>query len=242
VSDRRLERRRAAPRTLRRRPPTYNPLSSSRPDRVAAWAFGLGVLLILLAATTSHGETGGAAPPAGPGPVAGLGGPPGSGQELQLGERLLSAGASGSDVWTLQLILAARGYGPPNATGFFDRVTEAAVKRFQRDADLAVDGVVGPETRPVLLRLMPVRTATWYGPGFYGKRTACGVRLNRGTLGVAHRSLPCGTPVTFYKAGRFVTLRVIDRGPFRRGVSWDLTAAAARAIGLVATARLHSVH
>jgi rare lipoprotein A (peptidoglycan hydrolase) len=39
-----------------------------------------------------------------------------------------------------------------------------------------------------------------------------------------------------------VTLRVIDRGPFRRGVSWDLTAAAARAIGLAATARLRSVH
>jgi hypothetical protein len=242
VSDRRLERRRAASRTLRRRPPIYNQLSSSRPDRVAAWAFGLGILLILLAATTSHGETGGVAPSAGPVPAAGLGGPSGSRDELQLGERLLSPGASGSDVRTLQLILAARGYGPPHANGLFDGVTETAARRFQRDAGLAVDGVVGPETRPVLLRLMPVRTATWYGPGFYGKRTACGVKLDRDTVGVAHRSLPCGTPVTFYKAGRFVTLRVIDRGPFRRGVSWDLTAAAARAIGLAATARLRSVH
>jgi rare lipoprotein A len=89
---------------------------------------------------------------------------------------------------------------------------------------------------------MPVRTATWYGPGLYGKRTACGERLARGTVGVAHRSLPCGTPVTFYRAGRFVTLRVIDRGPFRKGVSWDLTQAAARQLGLRTTARLHSLH
>jgi rare lipoprotein A len=70
--------------------------------------------------------------------------------------------------------------------------------------------------------------ATWYGPGLYGNRTACGKRLRRGTLGVAHKSLPCGTSVTFYRSGRFVTVPVIDRGPFRRGVAWDLTAAAAR--------------
>jgi peptidoglycan hydrolase-like protein with peptidoglycan-binding domain len=235
VSDRRLERRRESSRTLRRRPPTYNPLASSRPDRVAGWAFGLGLLLILLAATTSHGKTGGALAP-------GAAGPPAQGQAPQLGERLLSPGVSGSDVRTLQLILAARGYGPLPATGFFDGLTENAVKRFQHDAQLAVDGVVGPQTRPVLLRLMRVGTATWYGPGFYGKRTACGERLARGMLGVAHRSLPCGTPVTFYRAGRFVTVRVIDRGPFRRGVAWDLTAAAARAIGLRATTRLRSLH
>ena len=41
----------------RRRPTTSGPLGGSRPDRVAAWAFLLGVFLILLAATTSHGAT-----------------------------------------------------------------------------------------------------------------------------------------------------------------------------------------
>src|SRR5206468_12183409 len=138
-------------------------------------------------ATSSHGETGGAAAPNDP-----------AGQRVpQLGERVLSVGASGSDVQTLQEILAARGYGPLSATGSFDDATESAVERFQHDAGLAVDGIVGPRTRPVLLRLMRVRTATWYGPGLYGRRTACGERLGPGTLGVAHRSLPCGTPVTF---------------------------------------------
>ena len=91
-----------------------------------------------------------------------------------------------------------------------------------------MDGVVGPQTRPALVALMRVRRATWYGPGLYGNRTACGGRLRPATLGVAHKTLPCGTPVTFYHRGRFVTVAVIDRGPFRNGVAWDLTAAAAR--------------
>jgi putative peptidoglycan binding protein/rare lipoprotein A (RlpA)-like double-psi beta-barrel protein len=224
---------------VRRRPPANNSLSSARPDRVAAWAFLLGVLLILLAATTSHGASGGAAAP---GAAPGAQGEAPTGPATQLGQRLLSTGASGADVGTLQLILAARGYGPLAATGVFDAATEDAVRRFQRDAGLAIDGLVGPETRPKLLRLMRVRLATWYGPGLYGRRTSCGERLGPTTLGVAHRSLPCGTPVTFYRAGRFVTVRVIDRGPFRRGVAWDLTAAAAKAIGLQSTARLRSLH
>ena len=51
------------------------------------------------------------------------------------------------------------------------------------------------------------------------------------TLGVAHRSLPCGTRVTFYRGGRFVTLKVIDRGPFANGASFDLTKATADQLG-----------
>ena len=45
-------------------------------------------------------------------------------------------------------------------------------------------------------------TSTWYGPGFYGNRTACGQRLTRSTLGVAHRTLPCGTKVALRVNGR----------------------------------------
>jgi len=79
--------------------------------------------------------------------------------------------------------------------------------------------------------------ATYYGPGFYGRRTACGPILGTRTLGVAHRTLPCGTRVEFYYRGRTLTLPVIDRGPFVRGVYWDLTAAAARIVGFTATGR-----
>jgi hypothetical protein len=55
---------------------------------------------------------------------------------------------------------------------------------------------------------------TWYGPGFYGNRTACGVRYTRAIVGVAHRTLPCGTLVRFRWHGMTAVAPVIDRGPY----------------------------
>lgn len=55
---------------------------------------------------------------------------------------------------------------------------------------------------------------TWYGPGFYGNRTACGQRYSRDIIGVAHRTLPCGTMVQFRWNGITATAPVIDRGPY----------------------------
>ena len=72
--------------------------------------------------------------------------------------------------------------------------------------------------------------ATWYGPGLYGRHTACGQLLTARTLGVAHRSLPCGTQVKFVYRGHSIVTQVIDRGPYSRGNAWDLTQAAARAL------------
>lgn len=77
--------------------------------------------------------------------------------------------------------------------------------------------------------------ASWYGPGLYGNRTACGQTLTPGTLGVAHRSLPCGTRVTFRYRGRSVTAPVIDRGPFAAGREWDLTGATKQRLGFGST-------
>lgn len=72
------------------------------------------------------------------------------------------------------------------------------------------------------------RNISWYGPGFYGKRTACGLALTTTLVGVAHRTLACGTKVSFRNPanGRVVTLRVVDRGPYVSGRSWDLTGGA----------------
>jgi rare lipoprotein A (peptidoglycan hydrolase) len=95
--------------------------------------------------------------------------------------------------------------------------------------------------RPALKR-MRVARATWYGPGLYGNRTACGIRLRPTTLGVAHKRLPCGTRVTFFHRGRYTTAPVIDRGPFARGLDWDLTAATARELGFRRTGRLRVIH
>jgi rare lipoprotein A len=78
----------------------------------------------------------------------------------------------------------------------------------------------------------PLRSAgaSWYGPGLYGNETACGQTLRATTIGVAHRSLPCGTMVKFVYEGNAVVAPVIDRGPFVKGRAWDLTAAASEAL------------
>ena len=75
------------------------------------------------------------------------------------------------------------------------------------------------------------REISWYGPGFYGQGTACGQTLTKTLMGVAHRSLPCGTLVTFRYKGKTVTVPVVDRGPYVAGRTWDLTKGACAAIG-----------
>jgi|SRR5687767_12960884 rare lipoprotein A (peptidoglycan hydrolase) len=77
--------------------------------------------------------------------------------------------------------------------------------------------------------------ASYYGPGFYGNRTACGQTLTPSTMGVANRWLPCGTRVTFRYRGRRVTVPVIDRGPFHGSRIWDLTYATKRKLGFGST-------
>lgn len=85
---------------------------------------------------------------------------------------------------------------------------------------------------------MHVAGATWYGPGLYGRRTACGQVLRPGTVGVAHRKLPCGTTVKFAYQGRYLVTQVIDRGPYTRGNSWDLTNGARKALGFDGAGRV----
>lgn len=80
--------------------------------------------------------------------------------------------------------------------------------------------------------------ATWYGPGFYGHRTACGQTLSPRTIGVAHRDLPCGTAVKFLYHGHALITRVIDRGPYSRGNDWDLTNGARQVLHFDGSARI----
>lgn len=83
----------------------------------------------------------------------------------------------------------------------------------------------------------PVK-ATWYGPGLYGNHLACGGRLTHRTLGVAHKRLPCGTKVALRYKGHTVVVPVIDRGPYARGVDYDLTEATAHQLGMTQTSHL----
>jgi hypothetical protein len=67
--------------------------------------------------------------------------------------------------------------------------------------------------------------ASYYGPGLYGNGVACGGTLMPGTLGVANKTLPCGTKVKLRYRGHTVTVPVIDRGPYVAGRDFDLTTA-----------------
>ncbi len=83
--------------------------------------------------------------------------------------------------------------------------------------------------------------ATWFGPGFFGKQTACGQTLTPAVVGVANRTLPCGTLVKVSYGAHTLVVPVIDRGPYSGiGASWDLTAGAAEALGITETVRIHT--
>jgi len=152
-----------------------------------------------------------------------------------LGTRTLRRGDRGRDVRVLQRLVGMR------SSGDFGPRTLRAVRRFQRSAGLQGDGIVGPTTRGHLAqRRMAVRGASWYGPGLYGRRTACGQELTTTLQGVAHRRLPCGTRVTLAHNGRFVTVPVVDRGPYVDGLTFDLAHATARTLGFSGTQRLRA--
>ncbi|GEP05633.1 hypothetical protein MOX02_36710 [Methylobacterium oxalidis] len=85
--------------------------------------------------------------------------------------------------------------------------------------------------------------ASWYGPGFHGRRTANGERFNTRALTAAHRTLPFGTRVrvTNQTNGRSVVVRINDRGPYAGGRVIDLSSASAQAIGVSGTAKVSVV-
>lgn len=73
--------------------------------------------------------------------------------------------------------------------------------------------------------------ASWYGPGFHGRKTASGERFNQWAMTAAHKTLKFGTLVRVTHKGKSVIVRINDRGPFTRGRTIDLSKGAARAIG-----------
>jgi rare lipoprotein A (peptidoglycan hydrolase) len=72
--------------------------------------------------------------------------------------------------------------------------------------------------------------ASFYGAPLFGNGVACGGILHPWTLGVANKTLPCGTKVLFQYGSRAIEVQVIDRGPYIAGREWDLTAATAVAL------------
>lgn len=219
------------------------PATGVRPDRIAGWAAGLGLLLVLACVASADAGTGLTAT-----------------SSASLGDRTLKQPMRGHDVRQLQNRLRMIGLLKVPATGRFLSLTRSAVRKFQRTRCLAVDGVAGPSTLRAIKRRAPScassrpgagggggggggaatrfsRTVTWYGPGWYGRRTACGQKLTSTLMGTAHKTLPCGTVVHFRYKGRRATARVVDRGPYARGVEFDLTWAVARKLGVISIGR-----
>jgi rare lipoprotein A (peptidoglycan hydrolase) len=179
-------------------------------------------------AGSATAESGGVEPGGG---GANGGGGGGGCRTMQFGDRALERGDCGSDVATLNWLLRSRDYAVGLDQRFASR-THDSVRDFQRRRDLQRSGVVNERTRDALVHGMGSQKASWYGPGFFGNQTACGQTLRRKTVGVAHRTLPCGTKLVMVYRGRFVRTRVIDRGPFvkqrRYERDWDLTQALAQ--------------
>jgi len=86
-------------------------------------------------------------------------------------------------------------------------------------------------------RFQSTGMASFYAREFQGKKTASGERFNASDLTAAHRTLPFGTRVRVTNAanGLSVVVRINDRGPFKKSRIIDLSYAAAKRIGMVAS-------
>ncbi|MEL6137820.1 MAG: septal ring lytic transglycosylase RlpA family protein [Cyanobacteria bacterium J06628_6] len=129
----------------------------------------------------------------------------------------------------------------PDATGNIAEDTLQVTNRLRRLLGNAeplteIEGRPAPEPAPqtVAVRSVSSGMASWYGPGFHGRRSASGEVFNQNAMTAAHRYLPFGTQVrvTNLNNGRQVVVRINDRGPFSGGRVIDLSAGAAGAIGL----------
>ena len=214
--------------TIRRQPDRRARPLAANPDRIALWAVLLGLVMLLVCIGSAGAAT-------------------------SLGSRTLKAPMEGRDVRQLQSALRRLGLLDAGATAHFGSLTRRAVIRFQRTRCLTPDGIAGPVTIGAIVARTPrchdaatpgraaalphTRVVTWYGPGWYGRSTACGQTLTPRLIGLADRHLPCGTVVHLARGSRAVDAVVVDRGPYADGVDYDLTWGAARALGVLEAGR-----
>ena len=156
-----------------------------------------------------------------------------SGKAARFGNRTLREGMNGKDVKVLKGIVRSKALLRSRLTKKFDSPTTSAVKKFQRREDISTSGIVNKATSKSMVRSLRKSEASWYGPGLYGNGVACGGTLKRGTIGVAHKTLPCGSKVLVGYHGRYLMAKVIDRGPDVAGRALDLTYAAADSLGFI---------
>ena len=114
------------------------------------------------------------------------------------------------------------------------RVTWRAPRAGVYTARARVDGTA-VRSRRIRVNAYRAAEASYYGPGLYGGGLACGGTLTPSKLGVANKTLPCGSRVTLRYHGHTVTVPVIDRGPYAGNREYDLTAATKAKLGFPST-------
>lgn len=165
--------------------------------------------------------------------------------------RTFSAGA-------VALLLTGSALAPAFSDQVLAATSETASEPARSEAtEVAIreaDAVVAPEDQPIRPAPLPVAPvpppapgprvvqtstgqASWYGPGFFGNRTANGEVYRPGTMTAAHRTLPFGTRVrvTNLNNGRVAVVRINDRGPFHGSRVIDLGHGAASELGVVSS-------
>ncbi len=145
---------------------------------------------------------------------------------------------------TAALLLAGSSLMPANAAGFSSG-TIPSFSIFPADSAPSLDDrfLHKPQIAPlapgqqIAAAGTQVGQASWYGPGFYGGRTASGEVFRPGTYTAAHRWLPFGTRVrvTNLNNGLTAVVRINDRGPFSGGRIIDLAHGAASALGVTSS-------
>lgn len=145
-------------------------------------------------------------------------------------------------VWILLLSMVSYGYvsGEDKATQEVRKVAEKvqqkakATEKAEGGQDLVKDKVTvkkGPDGKPIVEQ---VGEASFYGPGFHGKKTATGEKFDQNEKTAAHPTLPLGTEatVTNLETGDSVDVKINDRGPYVKGRDIDLSKAAAKELGM----------
>jgi len=155
------------------------------------------------------------------------------------GRVLVSSASAAVDLPQLRELAIARVARPEAAAvaGFESEPVTAAARAEPAAAEVAVTAsqpvpVAAPApVAPAAGQNGAIVLASWYGPGFYGNKTACGQTYTPEILGVAHLTLPCGTRLVLSYGSRSITVTVIDRGPYVAGRAIDLSNATRLALG-----------
>ena len=148
-----------------------------------------------------------------------------------------------NDRLLLLLLIAVPAVGSPSAEEFaVEQVTlqsQPTVEQIQPKSStksVLQESSLQEQNHPASnLKHLGVGIASWYGPGFYGRRTANGEILQKGAFTAAHRTLPFGTivRVTNLENGRYVNVRINDRGPFKYHRLIDLAHGAANELKMM---------